>query len=393
MNFRELLMGPAYFYHRSLIEKSKSWNSSDIDKYQSKQVFPVYDKYGEALRDKEHYRSNQGLYDLWSIPGIVKTIRTGGTTGTPFSFKMDRLFRRQKERAYIFDIWSSVGYSPFDMRVIFRGGISDKIFKYDPVENAWTISANQINKESIEKVKEFLLHLDPFFLHVYPSSLFSFIRLLGKGFFLSLPIRGILAGSESFLPSQLELFKKEYNIPVAHWYGHSEYGALARYCEECGGFHFYPTYGFTELIPTDNDLYRIVVTSFNKIGTKFIRYDTGDLAVRNDELCGAPFMRVKSIIGRSQDFFWGADGSQYAFGPFLFGIHNEFWDEIDNIQFLQDKPGEIVIKIVDNTHTRHEWLESFLKDRFKVVKVKTSYVASIDTTKSGKHRYFVNNIS
>lgn len=386
-------MGPAYFYHKSLIKDSKSWSSQDILEYQRKTTSPIFERYGTAIRDKSHYRNNINKYNSKCIPGLTITVRTGGTTGTPFSFMMDRFFRRQKERAYIFDIWSDAGYSPFDTRVVFRGSSEKKLITYNSIENAWLISPSHLNKESIKDVKDLLGRLEPFFLHVYPSSLLSLINLIGVDFFSSLPIRGVLAGSESFPIGQLDSFKKDFKIPIAHWYGHSEYAALARYCENCQGFHFYPTYGFTEFAPLEKDLHKIIATSFNKIGTRFVRYDTGDLAKKNQESCSQPFPRVQSIIGRSQEFFIGRDSCQYAFGPFLFGIHSEFWEKIDNIQFIQELPGEIHIQIVSKPGTHCEWLEKFLKTRFKVVEVKISYVGEIKKTEAGKHRYFINKVS
>jgi phenylacetate-coenzyme A ligase PaaK-like adenylate-forming protein len=120
----------------------------------------------------------------------------------------------------------------------------------------------------------------PFFLHVYPSSLFTFVDLVGEDLFRSLPVRGVLAGSETFPVGEREWFEQEFGIKVAHWYGQSEYAALAYCCRECRGFHFYPTFGQVELCPSDTEgCQRIVASSFNRIGTQFVRYDTGDLAV------------------------------------------------------------------------------------------------------------------
>ena len=45
----------------------------------------------------------------------------------------------------------------------------------------------------------------------------------GADLFKSFPIRGIFAGSEAFPISQMNWFKQNFNIQIAHWYGHSEY--------------------------------------------------------------------------------------------------------------------------------------------------------------------------
>ena len=75
------------------------------------------------------------------------------------------------------------------------------------------------------------------FLHV--NQAVTLIKLVGEQNFKRLNIKGIFAGSESFPKGQMEYIKNKFNIPIAHWYGHSEYAILAKYCDHCDGFHFY----------------------------------------------------------------------------------------------------------------------------------------------------------
>jgi phenylacetate-CoA ligase len=319
-------------------------------------------------------------------------MRTGGTSASPFTFEMDTFARRQKERAYLFDIWASCGYRPFDLRVVYRGNIEEKLISYSVLENCYVISPSMFGMQNRQDVFEFLRNLPPFFLHVYPSSLFTFVSILGEDAFRQLPIRGVLAGSEVFPSAQLQQFERKFGLRVAHWYGHSEYATLASRCRRCGGFHFYPTYGFTELVPDESGRYRIVATSFNTIGTRFVRYDTGDLARPGRQDCPEPFLRVDAIEGREQEFFIDRDRQRRAFGPYLFGIHNEFWDRIDAIQFLQRRPGSLDVRIVARDTRYHPWLEAYLQERFAVCNLRFEYVDKIVSTKAGKHRYYVSEI-
>ena len=48
-------------------------------------------------------------YSRWDMPLLTHTVRTGGTSGQPLRFTADTFARRQKERAYLFDIWSHIG--------------------------------------------------------------------------------------------------------------------------------------------------------------------------------------------------------------------------------------------------------------------------------------------
>src|SRR5271155_179761 len=118
---RESLLGQSYFYHRSLIKKSKGWSLSNIREYQDTRFRRLVRRYGDAITQKEDYQRYLRRYTRWNVPLLTHTVRTGGTSGQPLRFTADTFARRQKERAYIFDIWSQVGYQPFDLRVRYAG--------------------------------------------------------------------------------------------------------------------------------------------------------------------------------------------------------------------------------------------------------------------------------
>ena len=77
---------------------------------------------------------------------------------------------------------------------------------------------------------------------------------------------------------------------------------------------------------------------------------------------------------------------------FLFGIHNEFWSSIGEIQFIQKKAGSLLTLIVLKDENRKKRIEGFLKNRFSIVDLKINYVHKIRKTSRGKHRYFVSEI-
>jgi phenylacetate-CoA ligase len=358
--------------------------------YQERKIRRLFQQYDhDVIRSKAHYMDNQEFYNRLCIWGLTKLTRTGGSSGLPFAFYIDTFSRRQKERAYLFDIWASAGYRPFDLRVVFRGNSGKGLISYNLLENCYVVSPSELSQANCEELFGFLSRLPPFLLHVYPSSLFTFIELIGEDKFKRLPIRGVLAGSEVFPLNQKETFEQRFGIHVAHWYGHTEYATLARNCRHCGGFHFYPTYGFTELVPIENGRCRIVATSFNLVGTQFVRYDTGDLAVPQNRTCEQPFLSVAAIEGREQEYFLDSESQWRAFGPYLFGIHNEFWDRISAIQFQQKQIGWLDVSIVMKDSSHRIWLEDYLRKRFEVCELRFEYVNGIPTTAAGKHRYYV----
>jgi phenylacetate-CoA ligase len=388
---REGLLGPSYFYHRRLIKESKSWSPSKIWEYQLRRFRRLIQRYGDAVTQKEDYRRNPHRYTRWDVPMLTHTVRTGGTSGQPLRFQADTFARRQKERAYLFDVWSQVGYAPHDLRVCYRGQIHGGLVRFDRLENAWLVSPDATVEQELGRLQRWVRSLPPFFLHVYPSSLFTFIDLVGERLFRSLPVRGILAGSEAFPLGEQEQFEQEFGIQVAHWYGHSEYAVLAYCCRECRGYHFYPTYGRVELLPSDTDgCLRVVASSFNRIGTQFVRYETGDLAVPPVGSCATNhFPRAGDIVGRSQETFIDSAGRRRALGPYVFGIHGPFWDQIRDLQVVQDQVGLLRVRLVVKPGADKTLIQQTLERRIPMAKLDFEYVPLIERSPSGKRKYFV----
>src|ERR1035438_8612902 len=197
MTAREALLGPSYRRHVRLIERSRTWTPSEIEAYGQARLQKLIRRYGNKITHKEDYRVDLARFTRWNVPLLMQTIRTGGTSGEPLRFRIDTVARRQKELAYMFNIWSMIGYSPFDLRVVYRGNVADRLYSFDQLQNRWVISASSSTGDRRD-LSQWARKLRPFFLHVYPSSLFTLIDLLGESLFRTLPIKGILAGSESF---------------------------------------------------------------------------------------------------------------------------------------------------------------------------------------------------
>jgi phenylacetate-CoA ligase len=392
---REGLLGPSYFYHRRLIDKSKGWSADDIRRYQTARFQRLMRRYGGGLTRKDDYRRDLRRYTRWDLPPLTHAVRTSGTSGQPLRFQADTFARRQKERAYLFDIWSRAGYAPHDLRLRYRGDMryGDQPH-FDRLENAWVISPATTVGGELGTLRRWVQTLPPFFLHVYPSSLFSFIDLVGEDLFRRLPVRGVLAGSEAFPAGEQARFEREFGIRIAHWYGHAEYAVLAYHCRRCRGFHFYPTYGQVELLASETEgCHRVVASSFNRIGTQFVRYDTGDLAVAPASGCTADhFPRVGAIVGRSQETFVDSSGRRRSLFDYAFSDldHGPFWDQIRDVQFVQDRPGLLRVRLVAHPGADKHQIQRTFEQNMPLTGLEFEFVPVIERSPSGKRRYFVN---
>jgi phenylacetate-CoA ligase len=394
---RESLLGPSYFYHRSLIGRSRGWSADQIREYQDARLGRLIRRYGGEITQKEDYRQDPGRYTRWDLPLVTHTVRTGGTSGQPLRFTADTFARRQKERAYLFDIWSQVGYAPYDLRVRYAGDIHGGMpLHYNRLENVWVVSPATTVDGELGNLRKWLRTLPPFFLHVYPSSLFTFIDLVGEDLFRSLPVRGVIAASEMFPASEQAQFEQEFGLEIAHWYGHSEYATLAYCCRKCRGFHFYPTYGHVELLGSEIEgCRRVIASSFNRMGTQFVRYDTGDLALDPAGSCATDnFSRASAIVGRSQETFVDNSGRRRSLFGYAFGDldHDAFYDQLRDIQFVQDKAGSLRVRMVTNPGAEREKIQEIFERRIPMASLQFEYVSVIERSPSGKRRYFVDGL-
>jgi phenylacetate-CoA ligase len=390
--FRETLLGPSYWYHRRLIAQSKNWSAEEIRDYQDVRVRRLIRRYGDNVTQKEDYRQHLRRYSRWDAPLVTHSVRTGGTSGQPLRFTADTFASRQKERAYLFDIWAQIGYAPHDLRVAYRGDVHDGLVRYNRLENLWIISPSATMERDLHRLRRWVQTVPPFFLHVHASSLYTFIDLLGEDLFRHLPIKGVIAGSEAFPVVEQARFESEYGIRVAHWYGHSEYAVLAYNCRQCRGFHFYPTYGHVEFLTSEAEgSRRIIATSFNRMGTQFVRYDTGDLAAAGTGACTADqFPRVDAIVGRTQETFEDSEGRRRSLFGYIFGDEKSvLWDQIRDLQVVQNQPGALRVRLVTEPTANRGQIERILQDRMPMAALDFEYVQMIERSTSGKRRYFV----
>tara|TARA_B100001093_G_C26753349_1_gene982210 strand:+ start:34 stop:1233 length:1200 start_codon:yes stop_codon:yes gene_type:complete len=388
---REFLLFPSYHYHKRLIKKSYKWSKKDIKNFQSKKVKKLINEFGKIETNRDVYKNNLKKFDKYAFKGIVRKTKTGGSRGHPLLIHEDNFFTRQKELAYLFDIWGKIGYKPFDLRVKLRNFSDDKLFKYDLILNTWTLSLNLINKKNIEEVKLFLSKLDPFFIITYPSTISTFIQLLDEKFFRSLKVKGILAGSESFPLNQIKSFKKKYKIPVSFWYGHQERFSLSYYCDKCDMFHFYPSYGFTEFKPWKKKIFKICGYSFRNIGTRFINYDTEDLVLKGKSKCKTNFLTAKKILGRNQELFLDKNGYEQTVMAHIGNLDKkDFYSNVSDFQFIQKSKGKLTVLLKLKNKKNLPLIKKVLIKRFKrTAKLSFKIVNNLILTKLGKRPYLI----
>ena len=212
-----------------------------------------------------------------SFSGALQ-LNTGGTSGRPFKFFVDRsAFAR--EWAYMHHIWSSKEYNYRCLKATFRGrNLGSKAYRYNPVHNEFLINTYLGVEKHIDKLRFLILKYGIRFFHGYPSAIYNFFKSIdqsGGDKELKDHIKKVgaicLMGSEFPLPYMVNYLRASWGFDLVSWYGHSEMCVLAFDRSNKNQYYPYQTYGLTEVVDS-----KLIGTSYHNFDMPLIRYDTED---------------------------------------------------------------------------------------------------------------------
>lgn len=314
---------------------------------------------------KDHLRDCDLEDRSFNLGGATK-INTGGTSGSPLGFYIDKnTFAR--EWAYMHFIWGQLGYSYLDTKLTFRGkNIGEKPLQYNVVHNEYHVNPYIGFAKVIPKLAELTNRKTVKFLHGYPSIIYEFCRYLdvnnidAKLLFNS-KLEGVFFGSEYPAPQYRDLIEKVLSVPTISWYGHSEFSILA-YEKQSFVYKPFATYGYAEALATNvsevtnlSDEYRLIATGFYNEVSPFIRYDTGDL-IKEPVYENSTLESFVISSGRVGDFIIDAHGKPVSLTALIFGRHHIAFEKADFIQIKTSKNGHAILVV---TSTKPISLQDF----------------------------------
>ena len=175
-NFKKII-SHAYknvpYYHR--LFKENNIKPEDIKSFEDFQQIPI-------LRKEIVAKEFDNL-----MAKTTKTYRpvlyhTGGTTGKPLSFLMDKemlIFREAEKYRY----WRLHGHNFRDKMAILRGRVlvsnpnsNKKPWRHDYIQNFHYLSSYHLSEEIMDRYIELLHKLKPKYLQAYPSAAYVFAR-------------------------------------------------------------------------------------------------------------------------------------------------------------------------------------------------------------------------
>lgn len=350
-----------------------------------------------------------GNYDAFINPGIslteYDTGTTGGTSGKPLTFIAPKN-RYVVELATMHSLWERAGYR-FDVRAVIRNHRLGAGIDYliNPLMREVIFDGFNLTDDHFAMISRTIERMGIRFVHCYPSTAYEFSTFLRKQG--NIPrITAFLSGSENIFDYQRNLIQGELGIRFYNWFGHSEKLVLAGYCSGTDHYHVEPTYGYFELVDeegrpirTPGGVGEIVGTSFHNPGMPFIRYRTGDYAEYVGDYCpccNRHLPLIRNVRGR-----WSGDRVYNGDGTFVtttaLNLHNELYQVINGMQYLQEKKGELIVLIVKSpvyTERHEEALISHFRGKLaRETRVEIRYVDRLVRKPNGKFVHIISNIA
>lgn len=327
---------------------------------------------------------------------------TGGSTGTPMDFWVDRDTQVARE-ASLFWADSLAGWRYGERIAMLWGSDRDvraamaklrSIVRWR-IENRRWYNAFEMTEADMLRFHREMTRFCPHLLVGYATSLFLFARTLReRGLRPRYPLRAIVTSAEVLDPFMRDQIEQCFGRPVFDRYGSREFGAIAAECPAHGGLHVNEADCLLEVLSEDPEREPgpIVVTYLRNFVMPFLRYDTGDFGVWASGTCscGRGGRRLARVIGRQSDTLRTADGrllhGEY-FTHLLYGV-----DGIRAFQLCQERPDRYLLRVVAGAKARAQ--EAKWRSRIAEVlgagsQLSVEYVDAIPVAPSGKHRFVV----
>lgn len=327
---------------------------------------------------------------------------TGGSTGTPMRFKVDRATQIAREASLY---WSDhlAGWR-YGERIAMLWG-SDKDVKSATqefrakarwwIENRRWYNAFDMGEERMAAFHRSMSRFRPHIIVAYAGSLEVYARFLeSAGVNPAYPLTSSISSAEMLTPAGREVVERVFGKPVFDRYGNREFGAIAAECAEHNGLHVNEADCILEIDSPDPFTVpgNLLVTYLRNFAMPFVRYDTGDLARLESETscaCGRATIRLAPIIGRTADTIRTASGKL---------IHGEFFTHlmypvewVSEFQFIQETQTRYRLLLVANRPAdltaELQLKRSVLEEVGPEAEVELEYVDRLAALPSGKRKF------
>lgn len=354
---------------------------------------------------KQNFIENTNLYlAQGQKPENLILNRTGGSTGEPVRFYLDRATVEHYEAARwrglswwgieIGDPSAMIWGSPLELS---QNQQLLYYLKERYLKNRIIIPAYGMKPEGLAEYVKKINSLRPVYIYGYASALALFARLASEsGIKLKLRLKGVVSTAETLHEHMRAEIESFFNCKAVNEYGARDGGIIAYECP-CGGMHISAENLYLEIVdlktkkPVETGKTGLVlVTDLNNFAMPRLRYQLGDLAALSPERCpcGVNLPLMGNIEGREDDVFVGRNG-KFIHGHFFNHIARNL-DGIRQFQLVQSAPRAVILKIVKGKNFAEQEVEFFknkILEALGEVDITLEFVPAIPPSPSGKVQY------
>lgn len=332
-----------------------------------------------------------------------KEFHTSGSTGRPFVVRVDN-YSLSVARALMllrttYSGWR-IGDGSFQTGMTLHRGIVKKL--KDIVLGTTYVSAFDLSDEVLDGYLRIIEDRKHLYMMGYAASMYLIARRAEEVGF-NHALKGIISWGDMMFPKYRELIERQFKCRVTDSYGCGEGIQMGAQCGSAGSsYHlFMPhvavefTNGGRRVEPGERG--EILLTRLDPGAMPLIRYSVGDMGVEDPAQacpCGRGFSLMKSVDGRAADIVVTPSGNRLIV-HFFTGIF-EYAGTIDTFQVVQERPGEINVKIVVKRDFQMSDWEALKKEMLekgdRELKISMEIVDEIPLEKSNKRRFVVSRV-
>lgn len=341
-------------------------------------------------------------------PRPVRWRKTGGSTGEPLSYPLDRLtlaygaanaFRcRRWWGVEIGDRTAQFWRDFYDFYSVEKDRLQRR--RKNLLMNRRVFSVYDMSLQNMSRYYQELISFRPKVIVGYASALFAFARFVREEGLSceGVGVKAVVATAEAIFPAQVQLIQDAFGCPVVSEYGAAEVGILAYSCPG-GAWHTMDESVWLEVVPVEdeNRWGEILVTSLVNYAYPMIRYRVGDLADLEPTKCscGRGLGAIGPVRGRSHDLIVTPEG-RFIHGEFFVHIFDTI-GRVRQFRVIQDSLERLRIEYVCPDGLSADG-ERFLREQIgkfmgKEVAVDLQRVETLPTEHSGKLRFIVSDIA
>jgi len=356
------------------------------------------------LLTKDDIRAS-GADMLWTdAPGGVFPYSTGGSSGEPLTFYLDRRRQAYDQAARIrTHRWFGVDIGD---KEVYLWGSPVELNRTDAmrrIRDAWLnqrlLNAFDMSPARMDDYLDAIERFQPACLFGYPSSislLADHARAKDRNLKLS-NLRAVFVTGEVCYPHHRASIDTYFDVPVVDGYGSRDAGFIAHECPE-GEHHLTAENVLVEIVRDGRpvpvgETGEIVVTHLDAYAMPFIRYRTGDVGRLKSGRCacgrGLPLMDV--VQGRQTDFLYLPDGTIKHALSVIYPLRE--LTEIRQFRITQHPDYDVSVDVVSANKeaciTREAVLSGLRPILGPQIDINVSLVDRIASAGSGKFRYVV----